>query len=56
MDVTHTKILERLLLFAGGLLLIDPGLLTDIAGLVLIGGIYALQKFRKKNAAQTAAM
>jgi TRAP transporter 4TM/12TM fusion protein len=36
---------ERLCLFAGGVLLVDPGTLTDIIGLTLLGLIFCYQKF-----------
>ena len=36
----------RGILMVGALLLIDPGLVTDIIGLVLVGGTLALQKVR----------
>ncbi|MDR3265627.1 MAG: TRAP transporter permease [Synergistaceae bacterium] len=39
----------RILLFAGSLLLIFPGLETDIAGLAIVLGIGAFQKFGPEN-------
>jgi TRAP transporter 4TM/12TM fusion protein len=42
--------IERLLLIAAGLLLVDPGLLTDIIGIVVLGGIAALQVLRRRAA------
>jgi TRAP transporter 4TM/12TM fusion protein len=41
--------LERILFVVGGLLLVDPGTLTDIMGLVLLAGCVANQ-YRKKRA------
>jgi TRAP-type uncharacterized transport system fused permease subunit len=41
----------RLVAIAGGLLLIIPGFLTDIIGIVVIAGIVLLQVFRKRRAA-----
>lgn len=37
---------ERVMLFAGGLLLIDPGLATDLIGAVLLSAAYFLQRTR----------
>ncbi len=37
--------IERLLLCAAGFLLVDPRFLTDITGLLLIGGVYINQKY-----------
>ena len=41
---------ERILLFAGGLTLMIPGTISDLVGLVLIGGIVLLQYFQRKKA------
>ena len=35
----------------GGLLLIYPGLATDLVGLLLVGGVIAFQLLREKKAA-----
>lgn len=43
------NILERLLLLAGGLCLIDPTILTDIIGIAVLGGVFAMQYFRSKK-------
>ena len=40
---------ERILCVAGGLLLIYPGLVTDIVGLVLVGSVVLLQYIGKKR-------
>ena len=40
---------ERVMLFAGGVLLINPGLITDIIGLVLLGTVFALHKMSGKG-------
>jgi TRAP-type uncharacterized transport system fused permease subunit len=40
---------ERILCIAGGLLLIYPGLVTDIAGLVLVCAVLALQLLGKRR-------
>ena len=42
---------ERLVLIAGGLMMIKPGFLTDIAGFVLFVVILLLQLRRRKKAA-----
>ena len=39
----------RILAIAGGLLLIYPGLVTDIIGVVVVGGIIVFQWVREKN-------
>ena len=41
----------RVLAFIGGLTLMIPGTISDLVGLVLIGGIVLLQYFQKKKAA-----
>ena len=40
---------ERIVSIAGGLLLIYPGLVTDVAGLVLVGSVVLLQYLGKKR-------
>lgn len=49
--------IERILLFAGGLMLIKPGIYTDIAGVVLIALIWLYQKRKlsSQNAQQNNA-
>jgi len=47
--VDHCKIYERTLLFVAALLLLKPGLITDIFGLAALGLIYFVQKSRTKN-------
>ena len=51
----HIHWVLRILCMAGGLLLIYPGWATDIAGVVLVGGIVVLQLFMNKNKAQPTA-
>ncbi|MCX7029450.1 MAG: TRAP transporter permease [Spirochaetes bacterium] len=46
--VTRLHWIERLLLVAAGLLLVDPGLWTDIIGIVVLGGIAAFQVLRRR--------
>lgn len=50
---TNCKLWERILLIAGGLLLIDPGTITDLAGIGIIAAIYLLQRARAKTPAAT---
>ena len=50
--VVKTTVLERLLLFVGGLLMIDPGMLTDIIGLVILAFVVIVQRRRKAAMAQ----
>ncbi|MBQ9991927.1 MAG: TRAP transporter permease, partial [Firmicutes bacterium] len=45
------NVVERILLLAGGLLMIIPGLLTDLIGVALILGIFLLQTLQIKKAA-----
>jgi len=40
---------ERAMVIIGGLLMVHPGIPTDIVGIALIGGTYMLQKMREKN-------
>lgn len=44
------RIPERILLIVGGLLMIKPGMLTDVAGIVIFAGILMIQMKRKKAA------
>ena len=41
--------LERILLFAAGLLMIDPGTLTDVLGFAVFAAITVVQYKRKKS-------
>jgi TRAP transporter 4TM/12TM fusion protein len=52
---TRANFLERFLLMAGGLMLIDPGMITDIIGLVLILIIAIYQNHKKRSAPLAAA-
>ena len=48
---SNLKVWQRLLVIVGGLTLIDPGMLTDIIGIVLVLGVCFLSKAgAKKNA------
>lgn len=44
------RVLERILLIAGGLLMIQPGLVTDVAGIAIFAAILIWQIKRKKTA------
>jgi TRAP transporter 4TM/12TM fusion protein len=46
---------ERLTLVAGGLLLVDPGVLTDVIGAALVAAVFALQFVRQRGQAKAAA-
>ena len=46
---TNVSIIERILLLCGGVLLIDSGLATDIAGLLLFAAVYAYQTYKLKK-------
>jgi TRAP transporter 4TM/12TM fusion protein len=50
-----TNIVERLLLVAGAVLLIKPGIYTDIVGLIFLGIVIVLQRARKKKDAAARA-
>jgi len=47
--------LERLALVAGGILLVDPGFLTDVIGAVLVAVVFALQTIRARRGLGAAA-
>jgi TRAP transporter 4TM/12TM fusion protein len=46
---------ERILAFIGGLLMIDPGLVTDIIGIVLCAGVFLFQQYKRKKGKLAAA-
>jgi TRAP transporter 4TM/12TM fusion protein len=48
--LTHNRLEERLALFAGAVLLIKPGWITDLIGLALIVAVLLRQYWRLKNA------
>lgn len=48
--ITRTNLLERVMLFAAALALIDPGLATDLFGLSVLAGVYLWQRFRLRQA------
>lgn len=45
--VSELNILERVLLFAAGIMLIYVGVITDIIGFSIIAGVYVFKKWRK---------
>jgi TRAP-type uncharacterized transport system fused permease subunit len=47
--LTHNHLLERLALFAAAVLLIKPGWITDLTGLVLIATVFLTQYWRLKR-------
>ncbi len=49
--IRHTRMWERCALIAGALLLIKPGIYTDIAGIVLIVGVFMVQRSRPPETA-----
>ena len=50
------SVVERLIAAVGGLLLIYPGWQTDVIGIAVVGGIYAIQKLTaKKHKAKLSA-
>jgi TRAP transporter 4TM/12TM fusion protein len=49
--VARLNWIERILLVAAGVLLVDPGLVTDIIGIVVLGGIAVVQVLRRRAAA-----
>ena len=44
----------RILLAAGGLLMMDPKPITDVIGVVLLAGVFAWQFFGAKKASATS--
>ncbi|MFA6266943.1 MAG: DUF3394 domain-containing protein, partial [Pseudolabrys sp.] len=53
--VTATTHWQRAVLIVGGLLLIKPGIETDIVGAILAAVVIAAQVSARRNTAQTAA-
>jgi len=53
--VWRVNIVERLLLIGGAILLIKPGIYTDIVGLIFLGIVIALQTVRKRKDAAASA-
>jgi TRAP-type uncharacterized transport system fused permease subunit len=53
--LSHMRWYERLVILIGGLLLIYPGLVTDLIGLVLVGSVVTLQIINRKSHTLTAS-
>ena len=49
---TRLKAWERILCIAAGLLLIKPGTLTDVIGIVVIVGMFVIQNMKVKRTQQ----
>lgn len=49
--VTKMNVIERLLFFVGGIMLIDPGTLTDVIGIVILAAV-TIWQYKRKKAAQ----
>ena len=47
--ITHAGKLERVFFLIGGLLLVDPGAMTDVIGFVLLAALYVYQKKKVKK-------
>jgi len=51
--LTRLNVLQQLIALAGGLMLIDPGWMTDVAGIILIALVIAWQKIKPAGAQVT---
>jgi TRAP-type uncharacterized transport system fused permease subunit len=40
---------ERILFFAGGLMMVDPGVFTDLIGIVLLAACLGYQRYKKRK-------
>lgn len=47
--ITRAGWLDRLMLFVGGLMMIDPGQTTDIAGVAVLVAAYLVQRWRRRT-------
>jgi TRAP transporter 4TM/12TM fusion protein len=52
--LTHANKVERLLLLVGGLLLIDPGIITDLIGIGLIAAVFLYQLRMNRKAGKSS--
>ncbi len=52
---TRANAIERLALLVGGLCLIDPHTLTDVAGVAILAAVFTLQYFRIRRHKETTA-
>ena len=48
------NMLQRILFFFGGLLLVDPGVTTDLIGAAILAALYMWQKMQNKADAKKA--
>ena len=53
--IRHTNILQRILFFVAGLMLVDPGTLTDIIGAAMLVALFGWQKMQNKRDAAKQA-
>lgn len=53
--ITRTVWFERVVLFLGGILLIDPGLTTDLIGAGLLAAVYIIQRIRLARGKKSGA-
>ena len=53
--IRPTNKVQRILFLVSGLLLIDPGLMTDAAGAILLVALFGWQKMQNKNDAAKQA-
>ncbi|MBR1697581.1 MAG: TRAP transporter permease, partial [Anaerovibrio sp.] len=51
----HSKPIERVILFVGGILMIIPGVETDIPGMIILVAIMLLQRKRRTSREAAAA-
>ncbi len=47
--IIKTNILERIVLFAAAIALINPGVYSDVFGVAALAGVYLWQRFRRKS-------
>ncbi len=52
---TRLNLVQQLMALVGGLLLIDPGLVTDLAGIALVGSVIVWQHFQDRKQGAVAA-
>ena len=45
------NVIERIVLIVGGIMLVDPGTITDIVGISLVLAVYIIQRLRGKATA-----
>lgn len=52
--ITHTRYIDRLAFFIGGLLMIDPDHFTDALGLLILAAAYVFQKIMSRRETKLA--